>query len=361
MDKITYRTINSALKINGFSCDYDRLRIIGITYIKEGYPYMKQIGNFLLSWLDNKDYIDISTSGTTGVPRAVQIKKQHMVNSALATGKYLNLKEGNTALCCLPASFIAGRMMIVRAIILGLEIDFIEPSSIPMKLTNKSYDFVAMTPMQASKSIEELHRIKKLILGGSPISNDLEEKLQSVDCQVYASYGMTETVSHIAIRKVNNRKKEKKTYKAMPHVSFEQDNRNCLVINCFKVSDKPIITNDVVELIDETEFEWKGRYDNVINSGGFKIFPENIETKLIGYIKNRYFIWHENDPILGQKAVLLIEGKEDKYPNLLEKLQEDRKLLRYEIPKNVYFVPKFILTETGKTKREETANLVITS
>ncbi len=352
MNKITYKDIHSSLKINGFSCDYDRLRIIGITYIKEGYPYMKRIGDFLLSWLDNKDYITVTSSGTTGLPRVSRVKKQHMVNSALITAKYLNLKEGNTALCCLPADFIAGKMMIVRALVLGLEIDFTEPSSIPMKLTNKEYDFAAMTPMQASKSLNELHRIKKLILGGSPITNDLEEKLKNVDCKVYATYGMTETVSHIAIRKIG--KNESQTYKAMPHVSFEQDERNCLVINCYKVSDSPIVTNDVVKLVNELEFEWKGRYDNVINSGGFKIFPESIEAKLVKHIKNKYFVWHEPDEVLGQKAVLFVESTQDKYPNLLNDLQKDKTLLRYEIPKNVYFVPKFALTQTGKIQREET-------
>lgn len=357
MNKITYETIHPQLKINGFYCDKERLRIMGVIYIKEGSPYMKKIGNFLLNWIDNKDSIEVTTSGTTGIPQKVWVKKQHMVNSALATAKYLNLKAGNTALCCLPADFIAGKMMIVRAMVLGLDLECVEPTSMPMLQTPKSFDFVAMTPMQASKSLDELWRIKKLILGGSAISEDLEEKLQKAPCQVYATYGMTETVSHVAIRKVNNRKTSKKTYKAMPHVSFEQDERNCLVINCFKVADHEVITNDVVELLSETEFIWQGRFDNVINSGGFKIFPESIESKLVGHIKDRFFIWHEKDEILGERAVLFIEGKEENYPNLIEKLQKDKHLLRYEIPKRVYFLPKFEKTDTGKIQRKQTAKL----
>lgn len=356
MHKLTYKDIHKSLKINGFCCDYDRLRIIGITYIREGYPYMKKIGEFLLEWLNNKDYIEVTTSGTTGIPRCIQIKKQHMVNSAVITGKYLGLKEKNTALCCLPADFIAGKMMIVRAIVLGLEIDFIEPSARPMQSHTKNYDFVAMTPMQAEKSLNELNRIKKLILGGAAISESLEEALQNTSCQVYSSYGMTETVSHIAMRRVNHPREI--SYRAMPHTSFEQDERNCLVINCFKVSNQPIITNDVVELINELEFIWKGRLDNVINSGGFKIFPESIEAKLVPHIKEPYFVWHQPDTILGQKAVLLVQGKEENYPNLLENLHNDTHLLRYEIPKNVYFLPEFLTTPTGKIQREETAKLI---
>lgn len=353
MKKFSYKDVHSELKINGFSCDRQRLTNIGIVYIKEGYPYMKRIGDFLLNWLDEKDYIELTTSGTTGLPRMVQVKKQHMVNSALLTGEYLGLKAGDKALCCLPADFIAGKMMIVRAIVLGLHIDFIEPSSIPMKFTDKIYDFGTMTPMQASKSLSELHRVKKLILGGSPISQDLEEKLQTINSEIYASYGMTETVSHIAIRKIG--KNESPFYRAMPHSSFEQDERNCLIINCFKVSDKQIITNDIVKLYNELEFQWLGRYDNIINSAGFKVSPESVEPKLEKYIKGKYFIGKELDPILDEKAVLFIEGKEEKYENLLENLQNDRHILRYEIPKNIYFVDKFITTNTGKVQREETA------
>lgn len=358
MNKITYKDINSSLKINGFPCNYDRLKTIGITYIKEGQPYMKKVGDFLLKWLDNRDYIEVTTSGTTGIPKKIQVKKQAMVNSALITAQYLNLKEGNTALCCLPTDFIAGKMMVIRAIVLGLELDFIAPSSKPMTLTNKNYDFVAMTPMQVSNSLQDLHRIKKMILGGSPISNDLEQKLrQETHCQIYVSYGMTETVSHVAMRKIEPHTNTK-IYTAMPHVSFEQDDRDCLIINCYKVADKPIITNDVVQLIDERHFQWKGRYDNVINSGGFKIFPESAEAKLAKHIKDKFFIWNESDEILGEKAVLFIESDEKKYANLLEKLHEDKTLLRYEIPKNVYFLPKFAMTYTGKMQREETAKLL---
>lgn len=352
MENIDYRYIHPNFKLNGFSCDREKLRVIGITYIKEGELYMQKFGKFLLDWLNKEDYIEVTSSGTTGMPKQMKLKKQHLVNSAIITGKYLGLKPGNSALYCLPADFIAGKMMIVRAVILGLEMDVIQPSSHPLSQINKRYNFLSMTPMQALRNVDKLNCVDKLILGGAPISTDLEEKLQKIDCKVYCTYGMTETVSHIAMRSVN--KPHQDFYKAMPHTSFEQDSRGCLVINCFKVADHQIITNDVVELINETEFKWKGRLDNVINSGGFKIFPESIETKLISHIHNRYFIWHEADDILGQKAVLFVEGDQKEYPDLLEIMQQDKHILKYEIPKKVYFMDKFKMTGTGKIQREET-------
>ncbi|MDO5608992.1 MAG: AMP-binding protein [Capnocytophaga sp.] len=354
MDKIDYTFVHNEFQINDFPINYDRLLTLAGTYVKDGDPYMQSIGNFLFDWLDERDYIEATTSGSTGLPKVIRLKKQHMVNSALATGNYLELSPGNTALLCLPADFIAGKMMLIRAIVLGLHLEIIPPSSMPLALTNSDFDFAAMIPLQASKSYYDLGRIRKLILGGASIDDDLEEKLQSVSTKIYASYGMTETISHIAMRKVNHSATHEKSYKALPGVTFSQDENHCLIIDAPAIADHQIVTNDVVNLISATEFEWLGRHDNVINSGGFKVFPESVERKLGKHLKHQYFITHEADEELGNKAVLYVEADETDYPNLLNILHKDKEMLRYEIPRTVYFVPKFVFTDSHKIKRKAT-------
>lgn len=354
MNEIDYTFVHRNFKINGFPIDREQLTILAVAYVKDEEPYRQSIGKFLLDWLDNRDYIEAVTSGSTGIPKTIHLKKQYMVNSALATGEYLRLSPKNTALLCLPADFIAGKMMLVRAIVLGLHLDLIQPSSMPLALTNKDYDFAAMIPLQASKSLYDLNRIKKLILGGAAIYEDLEAKLQNVSTQVYSSYGMTETISHIAMRKVNHDFANAEVYKALPEVTFSQDERNCLVINAPKIADRLVVTNDIVKLESKTEFIWLGRFDNVINSGGFKVFPESVERKIKKYIKDEYFITGEADDELGQKAVLYVEGDEGNYPTLFNDLHLDKEILKYEVPRAIYFVPKFELTDNQKIRREET-------
>lgn len=350
----SYKKIHNQLKINGFCFNRERLLNMGVAYIKEGEPFMQSIGTFLLNWLDHHDYIEAYTSGSTGIPKKIQLKKQHMVHSALATGEYLGLKPGNAALCCLPADFIAGKMMLVRAIVLGLDLEIVQPSSMPLALTERNFDFCAMIPMQASKSIYSLNRIKKLLLGGGAVDEDLELKLSQLHSQVYASYGMTETISHVAIRKVNHTQDKTKTYEAMPNVRFSVDERNCLVVDAPRISDHLIHTNDVVELFSPTSFKWVGRQDNMINSGGFKIFPESVELKMKSYIKEPYFITQEEDETYGNIAVLYIQSSAGLYDDLLLRLHQDKQILRYEIPKKIYYVPHFEMTETHKIKRSET-------
>lgn len=354
MNDIDYRFIHNDFKINGFSINKNRMIILASAYIKDGEPYRVSVGKFLLDWLDNNDYIEATTSGSTGIPKVIHLKKQNMVNSALATGAFLHLHPKDTALLCLPADFIAGKMMIIRSIVLGLNLDIVQPSSMPLALTHKDYDFSAMIPLQASKSLYDLHRIKKLILGGASIDGELEAKLQSVPTEIYSSYGMTETISHIAMRRVNHSTHHESTYKAMPNVTFSQDDRHCLVIDAPLIADHKVVTNDMVRLLSPTEFEWLGRYDNIINSGGFKVFPESVERKIKKYIKGDYFITKEPDNELGQRAVLYVEGKEEDYATLSHDLYMDKDILKYEVPRKIYFVPEFVYTDNQKIKREDT-------
>lgn len=354
MNKIDYNFVHEDFQINDFSINRERLLTMAIAYVKEGLPHMQSIGRFLLDWLDQRDYIEATTSGSTGLPKIIHLKKEHMVNSALATGEYLHLRPKNKALLCLPADFIAGKMMIVRAIILGLHLEITQPSSMPLALTKNNFDFAAMIPLQASKSFYDLNRIRKLILGGASIDNNLEEKLRTLSSRIYASYGMTETVSHVAMRKVNHTKEPQKSYTALPNVTFSQDVNNCLIIDAPKISDHKIITNDVVRLLSPTEFEWLGRHDNVINSAGFKVFPESVEHKLGKHIQHPYFIISEPDNELGNRAVLYIEANQNQYPNLQNTLHKDKEILKYEVPREIYFVPSFVMTDNRKIRRKET-------
>ncbi len=275
-----------------------------------------------------------------------------MVNSALATGVFFNVKAGTKALLCLPVNYIAGKMMLIRALTLGWHLDIIEPNSTPLKRLSKTYDFTAMVSIQVENSIDKLNQIKKIIIGGGAVSNLLQERLQCLNTEVFATYGMTETITHIAVKKLNNLKQNPNFYEILPNINIYKDYRNCLVVQASKVSEDIIFTNDVIKLISDTEFEWLGRFDNVINSGGIKLYPEKIEEKLSKIIKQRFFVASIPDNVLGQKLVLILEGKFRNY-NL-----NDIKLTKYEIPKQLFFIEKFVETKTKKIQRKQTLDLI---
>ena len=248
--------------------------------------------------------------------------------------------------------------MLVRAMVLGLELDLVAPSSNPLEFVDKNYDFCAMVPLQAYHSINKLNQIETLIIGGAPVSNELFQKLQLVDTKVFTTYGMTETITHIAAKKINHflnsTEAKENYYELLPNVSIATDKRNCLVINANQLNDEPVVTNDIVKIISPTQFEWMGRYDNVINSGGVKLFPEQIEMKLAEVLPQEFFISSVKNKELGEKLILIIEGKKvDIPPNTFSLLDT------YEIPKEIYFVPQFERTSNGKLLREETAGHIL--
>lgn len=342
---LTYKNVHNRFKFNGVHLNFKQIKRVAVSYIKEGDEYEKVIFKFLLNWLDEKPYIEVQTSGTTGKPKIIKIEKQFVVASALSTGDFLNLKPGDSALLCLSADYIAGKLMLVRALILGLELDAVEPSSTPLKSITKNYDFVAMVPMQVEDSIAQLHQIKTLIIGGAQVNSVLIDKLKNATTTIFETYGMTETVSHVAMKRIENN-----YFEALPNVDFSIDDRNCLIVDAPKVAKKTIITNDLVELISDKKFIWKGRFDNIINSGGIKFSPEEIEFKLQEKIKNRFFIGSQEDKKLGQKVILVIESAIEL--NLEAKTFEH--LLKYEVPKQIYYIENFIETKTNKINRIET-------
>ncbi|ESU24779.1 menE protein [Flavobacterium enshiense DK69] len=302
------------------------------------------MSKFVLEWFDENNYVEVTTSGTTGTSKIIRLKKEAMVNSALATAAFFDLKSNCKALHCLPMQYIAGKMMLVRAMVLGWDLDFVKPDSRPLDGNEKNYDFAAMVPLQVENSIEQLHLVKKVIIGGAKLNPDLSNKLKQLPADFYETYGMTETITHIAAKRIQDT-----AFSVLPGIVISTDERNCLVIDAPRLSDIKIVTNDVVELQDGSKFVWLGRFDNVINSGGVKLFPERIEEKLGRKIPYRFFVIGKPDTSLGEKLVLVIESS----PYELETSLFDD-LGKFEKPKEILFVPKFSETETGKIKRAET-------
>lgn len=347
-DSPAYNKVHNKFKFNGYQLDRDDLCRIAYSFIKEGEEYEQAVGDFLLDWFDTKPYIEMNTSGTTGKPKLIRVEKQAMVNSALATGDFFELEPGDKVLHCLPAKYIAGKMMFVRSFILGLDMDFVAPDSHPLEKLDTKYEFAAMVPIQAQHSVNKLENVKKLIIGGVKINKELEAELLKLPTKVYETYGMTETITHIAAKPVGEM-----AFTVLPHVTVSYNEKNCLVIHAPRISDDLIVTNDVVELINENQFIFLGRADNIINSGGIKHLPEQIENKLSGKISSRFFIAGLHDLVLGEKLALIIEGEPQDIDNSIFE-----GLGKYEKPKEIIFVPKFLETGSGKIMRKEILRLL---
>ena len=341
--------------LNGQQLDKSALLKLAAEFIHVGEPYEEEVGHFITSWLDDKKYVSVNTSGSTGSPKAIRLHKKHTVNSARATAKRFKVYEGTTALLCLPSRYIGGKMMLVRAMVLGWRLDLVPPKANPLDTVFKRYDFCAMTPFQLDNSMARLHLIAKLIVGGGTFPEPLKNKVRDVDTKIYETYGMTETISHIAIRRVNSNKKETgiKPFKTVSKVTVSQDDRGCLVIKAPKVSSDPVVTNDVVELLSYKKFIWLGRIDNVINSGGIKLYPERIEEKLSPQIQDPFFIGGLPDDALGEKVVLVLEADRDDVTTV-----DFSVLDKYEVPKVIFYSPKFERTPNGKLKRGETLRML---
>jgi O-succinylbenzoic acid--CoA ligase len=343
MKKITYNNVHNLFKLNGFHLNRESLCRVAYSFIKEGQEYESSVGDFILDWFDKKSYMEMNTSGTTGAPKLIRIEKQAMLESALATGDFFDLSPGNKVLHCLPMKYVAGKMMFIRAFILGLDMKFVAPSSHPLENIDEKFDFCAMVPLQAKNSLKDLRKVKKLIIGGGKVHKALEQELMKLPIKIYETYGMTETITHIAAKKIGE-----KAFTVLPNLTVSADERQCLVIDAKYISDEKIVTNDLVNILSDKQFEWIGRIDNVINSGGIKLIPEKIEEKLSTLIPRRYFVYGKPDTTLGQKIVLYVEGEPIEIkPSIFEVLD------KYEIPKEIAFISKFKETATGKIMREE--------
>ena len=313
-------------------------------------PIFQDVNQFISEWMNGNDEMMLQTSGSTGTPKPITVKKDWMKNSARLTGRTFGLKEGDSALLCMPMKYVAGKMMVVRALELELDLKVVEPCSNPLKNINEPINFAAMVPLQLENSLKDLAKVKKLIVGGGQVNSKLVEKLQSVSTHVYETYGMTETLTHVAIKPLNGPSKSD-VFRALDDIDFELDGRGCLVINAPKMNPKPVITNDFIDLVDEKSFRWLGRYDNIINSGGIKIIPEVVEAKLSSIVPNRrFFIAGKSDKSLGEKVVLVVEGKSMDI--------SCKSLDKFEQPKEIHFIPEFVETKSGKIHRQTTLSLI---
>ena len=314
----------------------------------EKLPIWNDVNQFISEWLNGEEELILQTSGSTGKPKSISMKKEWMKNSAQLTENTFGLKKGDSALLCMSIKYVAGKMMVVRALELALDLKVVEPSSSPLKDIDDQIDFAAMVPLQLENSSNDLDKVKTLIVGGGQVSLQLIKKLQNISTQIYETYGMTETLTHVAIKPLNGPNKSD-IFSALDGIHFEIDERDCLVIYAPMLNSESIITNDIVELVDKSSFRWLGRFDNIINSGGIKIIPEVIEEKLASVIiDRRFYIVGETDNKLGEKVVLLVEGNETEL--------SFQHLEKYERPKEIYFIPKFVETKSGKVNQQETIN-----
>ncbi|MCL3780284.1 hypothetical protein EMN47_07745 [Prolixibacteraceae bacterium JC049] len=314
------------------------------------------VWQFILNWFSDEEAVEVQTSGSTGAPKKMKIQKHYFRNSARMTLDFLGLKPGDSVLLCLSAGYIAGKMMIVRALEGGLNLILSEPSSNPMKAINQSVDFAAMVPMQVEKVLNEsgefaLLKVRKLIIGGAAISPELEQQLLPLKNQVFATYGMTETVSHVALRSVSGTKCSA-AFQPLAGVEISKDERGCLMINAPRLAAEMVITNDVVEINSDETFQILGRIDNVINSGGVKVFPEAVERKISHLIGDRFIITAQQNVLLGQQVTLRIETDNSEKYDWVELQNKIKEVVHpFECPKSIEFVKVLNETATGKIIR----------
>ena len=315
---------------------------------------------FVSEWLNDSAYITAHTSGTTGVPKKIKIRKEAMLRSAQMTNRFLKLRKGDTALLALSCDYIAGKMMVARSFAGSLNLIPVEPSANPLKFvsTKQKIAFASFVPLQVkailkNSSVGKFTGIRNVLIGGAPLTPELRKKFSHYRNNIFETYGMTETISHIALKRLSA--PASGWFKTLDAITVKKDKRDCLVLNVPFISKKSIITNDIVALQSSKHFKWLGRADNVINSGGVKLLPETLEEKIKPLMKRRFFLKGKKDSLLGEKSVLVIEGSAFS-PPALSALQKKlhRHLHKYELPKEIVFIPKFRETASGKIIRSFT-------
>jgi len=350
------------LSIDGRKRSLHEWRAHAQQQLQEGYGMgeLEEILEFVVDWSNTKDWIQARTSGSTGRPKKIKIKKEHILASAQRTLNFLDLKPNNSALLCMPNRFIGGKMMIARSIIGQLDLHIAESTSLPEIPEGKNIDFAALVPMQLfnitenTEATERWKKVKKIIVGGGQVDPRLEERTKDWPNEIYESFGMTETISHVALRRVN-RSENRMPFRVLEGIDIESDDRGCLVLKSELLPDNPLVTNDIVKIEDSTSFHWIGRADNMINSGGVKIIPEVIEKLTKPMLNTKFFFAGLPDEKLGEQVVLVIEGQplnEDDQNELIEDLRTV--LHKYEMPKDVHYLDSFEETENGKLHRKDT-------
>lgn len=315
---------------------------------------------FIKNWFIGQEKFLLKTSGSTGIPKKITATRKQLESSAKLTLQTLELKRGGKIFLCIDTQYIGGMMMLVRAFINSMKIEAAEPTSIKRYAKMPTVDLAAFVPIQiqtflkAKKAIKNFNSLKNVIIGSAPLNDRESLLLSKCNTNIFATYGMTETLSHIALKRISPT--QETIFRVLPTIKIKIDKSNCLVIKTPFLK-KEIYTNDMVEIIKKDSFKWLGRFDNVINSGGVKVIPEQLELAIqkiakLHAITNRFYLKGEGDKKLGEKIILIIEGK--KLNPTLEKLflsELKAKLPSYHAPKKIRYVQQFTVVN-NKIKRE---------
>ncbi|MFM7329271.1 MAG: AMP-binding protein [Bacteroidota bacterium] len=322
--------------------------------------FLDSIRQTIRWWYGNNPWMEVTTSGSTGKPHTIRFSRPQIQGSIARSALALQLNSSQKALLCLDPKYIGGKMMLLRALQLGMDLICVEPISNPLLKNLPSFDFTALVPLQVDSILanpltaSRLKSIGTIIIGGAAINAQLEKILVGSPNQIYQTYGMTETISHIALRNLSRGESD---FKALPGVTLSMDDRNCLVATLPEF-DKPVTTNDLIEITGTNQFRWLGRIDHIINTGGVKVLPEVLEQKLSEAMKKfnpitGFFFAGSPDDRLGEHVTMVIECRQPNIPDrrlLIDSIQSA--VSRFELPREIRRIDEFIKTPGGKLDRK---------
>jgi o-succinylbenzoate---CoA ligase len=326
--------------------------------------WRKEVYSFIALFLDpDGGAIIQKSSGSTGDPKSFTLSKEAMLRSAQRTLRFFDFKKGERALLSLPVQYIAGKMMVVRALSGGLDLLLTEPSSRPLKHLKGTIDFASMVPLQVEETLQQgdpLERISKLIIGGGELFPATREKLSSMMLpEVYETFGMTETYTHFAMKRINGPDPQS-FFKLLDGVRIGLDPRGCLEVDVPGITSGTLVTSDLVEINQRGDgFSWLGRFDNLINTGGVKIIPELLEEQISECIGHDCLVLPEPDRKLGQRLALVVEFEGDDPPvdDWLDQLRE--RVSNYELPRRVVAIQSLPRNASMKPDRTSARTLLL--
>jgi O-succinylbenzoic acid--CoA ligase len=360
-------TLPSSLLLNGREFGYDAIRQYPAMLDAPVNGYEARVLDFIRQWLNGTQEFVLTTSGSTGPPTPIVLRRRQLEASARRTGDFFDLGPGDRALVCLNCEYIGGMMMLARGLERNMHLTIVEPQANPLALVpaNAAFDFAAFVPLQlrsllAAGHAARLNQMKAILVGGAAVDAGLRQASQTLSVPVYHTYGMTETCSHVALCRLNG-PDASTTYRVLSGIAAGVDERGCLTLRGDVTDDALVVTNDRVQLLpDGHRFEWLGRADFVINSGGVKVQAEKVEQVLdvalaeLGQTR-RCFVSGQPDQRLGEQVTAFVEGEalpvdlEDQLRELLS-----QRLGRYEQPRQLVYVPAFSSTASGKLDRPAT-------
>ncbi|QNH63477.1 AMP-binding protein [Hymenobacter sediminicola] len=359
-------TLPDSLLLNGREFRYADIQKYPAQAPKDLNGYEARVLDFCRQWLNGTLEFGLRTSGSTGQPQSLTMKRQQLTASARRTGDYFDLGPGDRMLVCLNCEYVGGIMMLVRGFERNMHLTIVEPHADPLALLPQGaeFDFASFVPLQLRAVLEaghapRLNRMKGILVGGAAVEKSLEKEIQKLKVPVYLTYGMTETASHIALRRLNGPDVQT-TYHVLPGIEVAQDARGCLTVRADVTDNQLITTNDRIQLLDAHTFEWLGRADFVINSGGVKVQAEKVEQVLEVALTElgqgrRAFVAGRPDVRLGEQVTAFLEGTK-----LTHAQQEhlrtllSQRLSKYEVPRDFVYVPQFRTTASGKLDRLNT-------